>query len=180
MKKLVWGLAACCFVLSALSLNAGEKRYQIELASTGGLFGKPLAFQEIPPTPEPAQPAAPMPAPVNPPPAGLVPIPDPSFGVPSDGFQTVELYHRVKIEDRDNIHPCAVKKIVAVKDPCAKEEICGSCTPPCVYVMICVPPGEKFKYEVKRKDHSKVEYDYGDYEVEITSKDGVIEVDYDD
>ena len=30
----------------------------------------------------------------------------------------IALYHRVKYEDLDNIHPCAVKMIVQVKDPC--------------------------------------------------------------
>ncbi len=180
MKKIVWGLAACCLLLSAMSIQADEKRYRLELASLDGdLFGQPLAFQEV----EPGPPAAPSPMPMVPPPGNLEPIPELPPGTalpPSAGFQTVELYHKVKIEDRDNIHPCAVKKIVAVKDPCAKDTACGTCAPPCVYVMICVPPDCDFEYDVKRKDHSKVEYDYGDYEVEITSKNGVIKVDYDD
>jgi hypothetical protein len=191
MKKLVWGLAAGFLVISAISLQAGEKRYQIRLAAIhGDVFGKPVAFQEIVPAPEPfAAPggipvAPPEPTPVSPP-TGLQPIPEPYSGIPVSPpggaeYQTIELYHRVKYEDLDNIHPFAVKKIVAVKDPCVRRDVCGNCAPPCVYVMICVPPGDRFQYDVKRRDHSKVEYDYGDYEVEITSKDGVVYVDYDD
>jgi len=185
MKKLHWGCLAGLLLVSSLSLQAAEKRYQIRLAaSDGDIFGKPVAFQEItPPGPTPLN--VPGPAPSNEPPS-LQPIPEPSSPgriVPQPGganFQTVELYDRVEIDDLDNVHPQAVKKIVAVKDPCAKRNVCGSCTPPCVYVMICVPPCDKFKFEVKRSDHSKVEYDYGDYEVEITSKDGIVEIDYDD
>jgi hypothetical protein len=179
MKKLVWGLTAPLLLVSALALEAGEKRYQIRLASAGGdVFGKPVSFQEIVPTPEPYDagglPAPPAPLPLEAP-GGLQPIPE---GVAE--YQTVELYHRVKYEDLDNVHPKGVKKIIAVKDPSATEEVCGTCTPPCVYIMVCVPPTERFEYDVKRKDHSQIEYDYGDYEIEITSKNGVVHVNYDD
>jgi hypothetical protein len=169
-------------------LEAGEKRYQIRLASAGGdVFGKPVSFQEIAPSPEPDNagglPAPPAPLPLEAP-GGLQPIPEPYFipPVPEGGaeYQTVALYHRVKYEDLDNVHPRAVKKIIAVKDPCATEEVCGTCTPPCVYIIVCVPPTEQFEYDVKRKDHSQIEYDYGDYEIEITSKNGVVYVNYDD
>lgn len=184
MKNLLWGTAACFLLVSAISLEAAEKRYQIRLASKD-VFGKPVSFQEIVPVPERHEgglsaPPAPMPYPPGtfpgvPEPYSLQPVPE---GVVD--YQTVELYHRVKYEDLDNVHPRAVKKIVAVKDPCAKEEVCGACAPPCVYVMICVPPMDRFEYDVKRKDHSKVEYDYGEYEIEISSDDGVVHVNYDD
>ncbi len=184
MKKLQWGLAALLLAAFALPLEAGEKRYRIRLVSAkGDVFGKPVSFQEVVPTPAPLGPPgeyfSPAPAPIPVPHAGLAPIPDPHFSSHGE-FQTVELYHRVKYEDLRNVHPCAVKKIVAVKDPCARPSVCGSCAPPCVYVMICVPPCDKFRFDVKRKDHSKVEYDYGDYEIEITSKNGIVYVDYDD
>jgi hypothetical protein len=188
MKKLLWGLTACFLLVSAISLEAGEKRYQIRLTSASGdVFGKPVSFQEIVPTPEPYDagglPAPPAPLPLDAP-GGLQPVPEPYTiqPVPEGGieYQTVELYHRVKYEDRDNVHPRAVKKIVAVKDPSATGRVCGNCAPPCVYVIICVPPTDRFEYDVKRSDHSKVEYDYGDYEIEITSNDGVVCVNYDD
>ena len=55
---------------------------------------------------------------------------------------------------------------------------CTACGPQCVYVEICVPPGCP---EIKvSRGGRKVKYDYGDYKVEIESKDGVVFVDYDD
>lgn len=98
--------------------------------------------------------------------------------------QTVQLYPYVKYEDLDNRHPCAVTKIVAVPDPCKRcrhhgRDCCQQCGPGCVYVQICVPPCGCPKVKVKRHGR-KIEFDYGDYEVEIESKNGVVEVDYDD
>ncbi len=96
--------------------------------------------------------------------------------------EPIKLYHCVKYEDRHNIHPCAVKMIVQVNDPCTpKPDRCGCCqpVPRCVFVEICVPPCGCAKIKVSRSG-SKVEYDYGKYEVEIKSKNGVVYVDYDD
>ena len=94
----------------------------------------------------------------------------------------VKLYHHVKYEDLHNIHPCAVKMIVQVMDPCPPPRDPCSCCKPApryVYVQICVPPCGCKKIETSRHG-SKVEYDYGKYEIEITSKRGVVYVDYDD
>lgn len=94
----------------------------------------------------------------------------------------VGLYHRVKYEDLDNVHPCAVKMVVQVKDPCpAPRDPCSKCEPPARFVLveICVPPCGCKEVKVSR-DGSKVEYDYGDYEVEIKSKKGIVVVNYDD
>lgn len=104
--------------------------------------------------------------------------PQPNGAIPVQADPIV-LYPCVKYSDPDDIHPCAVRMLVAVKDPRETPPQCECSTPACVYVEICVPPYECKKFEVKRKDHSKVEYDYGDYEVEITSKNGVVYVDYD-
>lgn len=98
--------------------------------------------------------------------------------------ETVQLFPYVKYEDPENVHPCAVTKIVAVPDPCARcrhhgRHRCAQCRPSCVYVRICVPPCGCPKVKVKHHGR-KIEYDYGEYEVEIESKNGVIEVDYDD
>lgn len=108
-----------------------------------------------------------------------VPVPDEGVGgamigegVPSG--EPIELFACVKVEDRDNIHPCAVPMIVAVTDPC------NPCC--CRYVMICVPPTDCCdcpKIETSRSG-TKVEYDYGEYEVEIKSKKDYVEVNYDD
>lgn len=103
----------------------------------------------------------------------------------------MQLYHCVEVEDRHNIHPCAVTKIVSVMDPCPQTcntgcgtcdscNSCGSCCPPgCVFVQICVPPCGCPEVKVSRRG-KKVKYDYGSYEVEIYSDDGVVKVDYDD
>src|SRR5690606_13240285 len=112
-------------------------------------------------------------------------------GASLDGFP---LYHRVEYEDLDHIHPCAVPTVVRVLDPCSVKDdgcclfghrrhhdacnACQSCGPQCVYVKICVPPGCP-KVKVSRNGR-KVKYDYGDYKVEVETKDGYIEVDYDD
>jgi hypothetical protein len=106
-------------------------------------------------------------------------------GMGADGFP---LFPRVEVEDRDHIHPCAVPTVVQVLDPCTVERHglfrhrrvvgCDACGPQCVYVQICVPPGcPKIKVS---KDGRKVKYDYGDYAVEVESKAGYVEVDYDD
>lgn len=93
-------------------------------------------------------------------------------GVPTS--EAIELFACVKIEDEDNIHPCAVPMIVAIADPC--NECC------CRYVMICVPPSDCCdcpEIETSRSG-KKIEYDYGEYEIEIKSKDDYVVVNYDD
>lgn len=102
-----------------------------------------------------------------------VPIPDEAVGV-------VELYHCVKYEDLNHIAPCAVPKIVMVKDPCACNDPCNCCAPACVAVQICVPPCYCKEDVICKKNGDKVTYDYGKYRVQITSKKGVVRVDYDD
>lgn len=84
----------------------------------------------------------------------------------------IELYACVKVEDEDNIHPCAVPLIVAIVDPC------NPCC--CRYVQICVPPCECPPEIESNRSGTKVEYDYGEYEIEIKSKDDYVEVNYDD
>jgi hypothetical protein len=99
-------------------------------------------------------------------------------GAPVAG-QPVALFHCVKYSDRDNVHPCAVSMVVSVADPCQCHNPCSCCTPSCVNVQICVPPCGCPQVKTSRHGH-KVTYDYGKYEVEIESKDGVVSVDYDD
>ena len=107
----------------------------------------------------------------------LEPLPEP--GAIGDGVETIELYPWVCYRDHHSIHPCAVRKVVAVKDPTCCADPCSCCPLEFVYVEVCMPPGHCPKYEIKRRDHSKIEYDYGWYEVEITSRNGVVYVDYD-
>jgi len=124
-------------------------------------------------------------------------------GDPVISSTPIELFACVEYEDKHNIHPCAVTKIVAVKHPGKKKchkgflglscgrcnlccdtcNSCGSCDsccdPGCVYIQICVPPCDCADVKISRNG-AKVKYDYGEYEVEIKSKDGIVKVDYDD
>lgn len=100
------------------------------------------------------------------------------------------VFQCVKVEDRHNIHPCAVPKMICIVDPCWRPDPCSCCqTPTCVQVQICVPPcspcdcrcGHNQYPKVKvSKDGRKVYYDYGKYGVKIESKKGRIIVNYDD
>ena len=94
----------------------------------------------------------------------------------------VPLYHCVRVKDECNIAPCAVPQIVMVKDPCAVCDPCNPCAAPkCVAVQICVPPCSECPPRVTcKRDGEYVKYDYGKYRVEITSRNGVVTVDYDD
>lgn len=96
-------------------------------------------------------------------------------GMPLEG---APLFTRVKIDDPENIHRCAVPMVVQVLDPCAPKHACHSCGPQCVYVQIMVPPGQEPRIKVER-DGRKVKYKFADSQVEVESKDGYIEVDYD-
>lgn len=89
----------------------------------------------------------------------------------------IELFTCVKYKDERNIHPCAVPMIVSVPDPCA--DPCDCCGPKCVYIKICVPPCDCAQIKCKRNG-SKISYDFGKYEVDITSRRGTVVVDYDD
>lgn len=128
------------------------------------------------------QPAAIEPAPM---PSGAMPgaavvapgsEPTPAAGTP------VTLYHCVRYKDECNVAPCAVPMIVTVKDPCDCSDRCNPCcTPKCVAVQICVPPCSECPPKVCcKRDGEYVSYDYGKYRVEITSRNGVVTVDYDD
>lgn len=118
------------------------------------VFGQPTLSQ-VPPAPVPdSGSSATMSAPV-----AAVPV------------AAVPLYTNVRVKDRRNIAPCAVPTIVQVPDPC------NPCC--CVAVEICAPPCETPCIKTS-KCGKKVKYDYGDYQVEITSSRGRVVVDYDD
>lgn len=144
------------------------------LVATGAYARNPFRFIQntIDPTPATAplptvQGATPMP--------GAEPMPA-ATGTP------ITLYHCVRVKDECNIAPCAVPQIVMVKDPCAVCDPCNPCAAPkCVAVQICVPPCSECPPRVTCKRGGEyVKYDYGKYRVEITSRKGVVTVDYDD
>jgi hypothetical protein len=136
--------------------------------------------------PFPAPPPAPAiegTVPPGPTPLSMSPVPSAgpaaAGGPPIAMAPGLALYPRVKYHDRRHIAPCAVPMVVAVRDPCAKRDPCCACGPPsCVLVEICVPPCGCPKVCTKH-DGAKVRYDYGRYAVNITSRHGVIVVDYD-
>ena len=88
------------------------------------------------------------------------------------------LFPCVKYRDRRHIAPCAVPMYVAVRDPCERHDRCLCGPPKCVLVEICVPPCGAPKITCHR-DGTKVRYDYGRYAVNITSRHGVVVVNYD-
>lgn len=88
-----------------------------------------------------------------------------------------ELFPHVKYKDLKEMAPCAVPKIITVKDPCACDD--GCCAPQCVCIQICVP--QCGCEEVTCKRHGdRIRYDYGKYAVDVRIKKGHIEVDYQD
>jgi hypothetical protein len=121
--------------------------------------------------------------PPGPTPPLMMPVPDggpaAAGGPPIAMAPGLALYPRVRYHDKRHIAPCAVPMVVAVRDPCAKRDPCATCgPPPCVLVEICVPPCGCPKVCTKH-DGAKVRYDYGKYAVNITSRHGIIVVDYD-
>ena len=102
-----------------------------------------------------------------------IPVPDApaAEGAAPATAAPITLYTCVKVDDCDEIHPCAEKTIVSVADPC------NPCC--CRYVEICVPPCGCPKIKCS-KCGTKVTYDYGEYSVEIKSKKSYVEVEYHD
>ena len=102
----------------------------------------------------------------------------------------VPLYSRVRIEDRRDIHPRAVPYIIAVMDPHEgpwhphnkiRKYLRGG-TPddppiPVVFVQVLLPPEAIASMRVKREE---IDFEWGRYEVNIDSEDGVVTIDYDD
>jgi hypothetical protein len=116
------------------------------MAVVVGLAAGGVSLAEDPPMPEAAEAAA-KPAPVV-------------------------LFACVKVDDEDEMAPCAKPLVVAIADPC------NPCL--CRFVQICVPD-TCCPPEIKcSKCGTKVTYDYGEYSVEIKSKTDYVEVEYDD
>jgi hypothetical protein len=91
----------------------------------------------------------------------------------------IPLYTNVKYTDRHEMSPCAVSKIIAVKDPCACRDACNCCGPKCVFIEICIPTCGCELISCRRNG-DRIRYDYGKYAVDVRVKKGFIEVDYQD
>lgn len=128
------------------------------LALAGATFAAdepPLPIPDTPPTPVTPAPATP-----------IVPVPDSS----SSGAPIV-LYDCVKVEDRDNIPECAVPVVISIPDPC------NSCC--CRYIEVCVIPDCEPRVHTSPSGR-KIEYDYGNFEIEIVNRKDYVVVNYDD
>ncbi|AMV19301.1 hypothetical protein [Planctomyces sp. SH-PL14] len=112
------------------------------------------------------------------PPGGvsLTPVPDgtviPYEQVFVSPLPALPLYDKVRVRQTRNMHPQAVPKLVAIKDPCFG----GGC----VYVEVCVPPcGREEVCCLRWRDGIRL--DYGKYSVDIvTTRRGLVIVDYND
>jgi hypothetical protein len=128
-------------------------------------------------------PPAPLPPVAAPGTPSLVPLPEPAPGSVAAGGPPLQLapapalFPHVKYRDRRHIAPCAVPMYVAVRDPCERRDRCSCGPPKLVLVEICVPPG--MPKITCRHDGTRVRYDYGQYAVNVTSRHGVVVVNYD-
>lgn len=110
----------------------------------------------------------------------LTPIPEagvPAEAIPVPMCNSCELFDCVRYKNCGKIAPCAVPMIVGINDPCACKKDC-CCKPACVYVKICVPPCCDCPTVKIKKCGDKLVYDFGKYEVELTSKKGEVVVAY--
>lgn len=104
----------------------------------------------------------------------LPPVPQaypPAPYYPLSAAAPVVLYQNVRVKDARKIHPLAVPTIVEVPDP--RDRHCTVC------IEICAPPCECVKVRRHGLLGRKVEFDYGKYEIDVTSRRGLIVIDYD-
>lgn len=146
------------------------------MVTSAAFAGGPVLLVQGGPEPAPVIAPTPMAAPGAPEAVAPGGMPVVTSGDP------VTLYHCVRYKQERNIAPCAVPQVVFVKDPCAVCDPCNPCAAPaCVAVQICVPPCTPCPPKVTCKRGGEyVKYDYGKYAVQITSRKGVVTVDYDD
>ena len=85
------------------------------------------------------------------------------------------LFSRVKYTDLHEKAPCAVPKIITVKNPCPDDGY----GPPTVCIEICIPTCGCEEVTCRRFGN-RIRYDYGKYAVDVRIKRGYIQVDYQD
>ena len=79
----------------------------------------------------------------------------------------------VVVKDEDEIAPGAIPTVVAVRDPHAT---CANA--PVVFVQVFAPPCPPQKVKISPCG-TKVRLDFGRYEIDLVSRNNVIEIDYD-
>ncbi len=151
--------------VSALALVAAASLSCWSLAGEG----EPLP---APPQPPPSAKVAPSEA--VPAPAGAAPAPIAGLTLGSIVSEGVAAYPHVRVGDPHKVAPGAVPVFVAVRDP----NTCRKGPAGLVFVPVCLPPCPPCKVSVNRLGN-KVELDYGKYEVDLISRNGVVIVDYD-
>ncbi len=87
--------------------------------------------------------------------------------------QAVPLYPYVRVKDAGKVPGLAVPKILAVASPDPFR------FPGLVYVQVSVPPCPCRGVKIKDRG-AKTVLNYGDFEVEVTSSQGLVTIDYDD
>lgn len=90
----------------------------------------------------------------------------------------VTLEPHVVIKDACQVAPHAVPVIVAVRDPHLSRFGSRGCVERMVYVEVLVPncPAKRIRVSPCK---TKIRMDFGQYEVDITSRNGFVEIDYD-
>ena len=91
----------------------------------------------------------------------------------------VALEQNVVVKDCDEIAPDACPVVVAVRDPRLGRYRGHDCQERLVYVEVMVPPCPLQRLRVS-PCKTKVRLDYGRYEIDIVSRNGCVEIDYDD
>ncbi len=138
----------------------------------------------LPYTPVPEIPVQVAPAPGRP---YVVPgPPQPPVIVAHTGHQIgeivdcpVQLETCIRIKDPDHIAPGAIPTVVAVRDPHLCRHKCKCCAELVVYVEVCLPPCPPRKIRISPCG-TYVCMNYGKYQVELTSRNDLITIDYDD
>ena len=85
--------------------------------------------------------------------------------------QVIRLYQNVRVRDSQNIHPCAVAKIVSIPDP--RDKCCR------VNIEICVPPCANESVRCFRQG-DRLRFCYGRYSVDVISRRRDVVVNYND
>lgn len=185
MKSWMSLLAIGCLCAAGAAATAGDKpfsglKHGDRLAMGDVSLGRPshkatsISHQNDPPPAPAAEGSSVPPAPI---PEGALPsvgkAPVPMTSGP------IELFPCVKYKEKDEMHPCPVEMIVSVKDPCACDDPCDCCDTKCVFVKVCAPPCGCPEIKCS-KDGNRVKYDYGKYGFTLTSRKGVVTVEYDD
>ncbi|MEZ6060981.1 MAG: hypothetical protein R3C19_11515 [Planctomycetaceae bacterium] len=132
-------------------------------------------FPIVPPAPVPAPVYTVPPVPTYP----VVPAPAPVHEIGCIVTCPVPLERHVVVFNAQEIAPGAVPVTVAVRNPHLGPFGSPGCVESLVYVQVFVPPCPLQKLKVS-PCRTMVELDYGDYEVEIRSCDGHIDVEYHD